>query len=117
MRWEGYQILEQLTRMPILVALFATEPALSQVEGVGILTFDPLHIALDFGRGFKKSSRSPHTEPPRLFRHSTLSRKLTVIAESAVVHSKIREGGESFASFMDPIRNNFRRCLRPAAGV
>jgi len=28
---------------PVLVALFATEPALSEAEGAGLLTFKPRH--------------------------------------------------------------------------
>jgi hypothetical protein len=52
MRWEEYQIL--IAGCPTLVALFATEPALSEVEGVGILTSDhstewPILISPLFG--------------------------------------------------------------------
>jgi hypothetical protein len=35
---------------PVLVALFATEPALSEAEGAGLLTLKPRHDS-NFGKG------------------------------------------------------------------
>ena len=44
---------QQITGCPTLVSLFATEPALSVVEGVGILT--SLHLVTSAGSGLPKT--------------------------------------------------------------